>query len=207
MRDSGRGPRPFQINKPRAARERGVQPSCGGTKFRGLRPAERSASMRQDWSNHSPMSASPISSCSMVIGGQRPTRIRRRRSTSYPSPVSARRRRKASSTSGASQSGHANLSSSLSATPRRRSRAVKTPSACHGVGMPSHRRVASKRKARRGVQHQVTFSRNGDTILPIVFRGGHSQNNASTRQRSDFERIRGPISSGRSHHTGVLIGR
>jgi len=132
-------------------------------------------SLRYGRSNHSPKNASLISSCSMVIGGQWPTRIRRRRSTSYPSPISARRRRKASSISGASQSGHANLSSSLSATPRRGSHAVMMPSAFCGVGMPSRRRLASERRKEGEEFNTSHFSGNGDR--PLL---GHQLDRPST---------------------------
>ena len=56
MRDSGRAPRPFQINKPRVASERGVQPSCGGNKIQGPKTGgteQRVPNWSKAWSGRS----------------------------------------------------------------------------------------------------------------------------------------------------------
>lgn len=56
MRDSGRAPRPFQINKPRVASERGVQPSCGGNKIQGPKTGgteQRIPNWSKAWSGRS----------------------------------------------------------------------------------------------------------------------------------------------------------
>ena len=76
---------------------------------------------------------------------------------------------------GASQSGHANLSSSLSATPRRGSHAVMMPSAFCGVGMPSRRRLASERRKEGEEFNTSHFSGNGDR--PLL---GHQLDRPST---------------------------